>query len=348
MDFQRSVRRQSAGLSRGVQWRLIGLIFLLGLVIVAIDQAARPELWGWVAGPDERMEAAFPSDAAVAGEDGNANAAPPESEDLQDASAGSPDGTESQYVGFVPAWTVADVRDDWVSLTRGEARGLAAIAEELRTTQHGTLARAARKDVTFAVLVADSPRYRGQVVRVRGQLRRRLPFVGPAELADMGLTESWVFGDDAGGRAFRILTTNETATGLGMDAATLPTGPQFDPVPVVLDGVFFKRTAYASEGGTSLAPLLIARRIAPVAAPSARPADRLSGVLPAFVLAAIGCVALAFVRMLAGQKRRRIAFEIGRSEPGEPLEIDADSPAEYLSRLRLSPAETAADDSPPA
>ena len=294
--------RSPAGLTRRTQWQLIGLIVLLGVVIGLAQYAARPEVWAWVAGKP----------------------APPAGPDVADNAA--PRTPAEGYAGLVSEASVAAARDNTVGLSRTEAAGLSQLVSELSNTQHGTLSRAARGDVTFAVLMADSDAYRGQVISARGQLRRLLPWPAPAGADFPEMFEAWVFGEDADGRPYRVLTTA---------ADGLPRGEQFDPVLVQFDGVFFKRTAYASEGGTGLTPTLVARRITAVPVAPSQPGDRVGNILPLFVAIAMAFAVLAFFRSQSGRKKR-IAFTVGGGgETDGPGDISAESPGEFLSNLTV-------------
>ena len=305
MRFDRPDRRKPAGLSRKEQWRLIGLIGLFGLVLLAMDVASRPGMWTWIAPGEERPAAAV--DSVFTPE------TPP------------PPG------GIFEAGSFEGVKDNTVGFRRDDADAFRTVVSQLRDTQNRTLSVAARRDVTYSVLMADSDALRGTVVRLQGELRRLTPAVFPNDLSELPpMLEAWILTEDGGDRPLRILT-------LAADE-TLPRGEGVEPVRITTDAVFFKRYAYAAEGGGRVAPMFLAKKIAAVPVPLARPNDRLSPALLLLVAVPLLFVVYAFTRTVHQQKRRRGDFRSNSVTAGGPGLPDAESPSEFLSQLDVADA----------
>lgn len=115
---------------------------------------------------------------------------------------------------------------------------------------------AARKDITFAHMLGDEAyKYRGEVVHIRGQLKRIID-IGPtkglkAEGIDH-LYEAWLMSDVYRGYSYCLLFT-ELPPGLSV-------GEKLDQ-PVEFDGYFFKNYRFAAGDGPRRAPLLIGRTL---------------------------------------------------------------------------------------
>lgn len=353
MKFDGRTRSQPAGIPRKTQFKLIGLILLLGLVLLAANHAADPQTWAWLlpAKPAEvankrsgdAAEAAFKRIGDLAPDavrmDGSAaeieslprHSDTDESKAADDAArdtegdAATETADESRR-GVVRRSDLQAARDDTVGLSRAEGLSLRAIFDELGNTQHRALAAASRADVTFSVLSADSDRYRGEVLHVQGLLRRlteaSLPGTG-----ELTLWEGWVFSDDSGDRPYRVLT---------LDRGELPIGEALDPVAVRFDAIYFKRTAYASVGGMGVAPLLLAKRVTGVPPKVAPPSSAAPAVLPVLVTAVTGCLLLAFLRTTATQRRRRIEFRVSAAHSDGSIDVSADSPAEFLASIDVT------------
>jgi hypothetical protein len=127
-------------------------------------------------------------------------------------------------------------------------------------TSARAFAGAVRHDLTYTHLMEDSERYRGEVVRVEGLLRRinRHP---PTWRADneggvRDLYEAWIFPESLGAHPYCVLFVEWPA---GLPRDVLGKEKINQPPTVRLDGYFFKRYRYdaAKNGGTRDAPLVI-------------------------------------------------------------------------------------------
>jgi hypothetical protein len=177
-------------------------------------------------------------------------------------------GDERQY------WTVVDtsrVRPfpdawrDWVTDEKpiqSDALEVEAYAQTLvlaHTTDTAALEKAARSDLTFVQLFHEPARYRGEIVRIKGRLKRVRRYNDPPEKARQAgvshVYEGWLFNDDFGANPVCCVFT-DLPEGLRV-AETMEERVEFV-------GYFFKRYRYKA-GDTPKpnqwrdAPLLIGR-----------------------------------------------------------------------------------------
>jgi hypothetical protein len=129
---------------------------------------------------------------------------------------------------------------------------------------------AVRKDLTYTHLMEDPERYRGEVVRVEGQLRR-VNRHAPTWKADneggvRDLYEAWIFPESLGANPYCVLFVEWPA---GLPRDVLGKEKINHPVTVFLDGYFFKRYRYdaARNGGTRDVPLVIGHSLVVVDKP---------------------------------------------------------------------------------
>lgn len=317
MRFDRPDRRRPAGLSRKEQWRLIGLIALFGLVLLAMDAASRPGMWAWIA-PGGQPPASATVEPVAGGE----------TTAVEETIAPDDPRTPPRDASLFELGTFEGVRDNTVGFQRADGGAFEAVVAALHSTQNRTLRVAAREDATYSVLMADSEAFRGSVVRLEGELRRLATAVLPADLEGIPpMLEAWILTEDGGDRPLRVLT-------LAADEA-LPRGERLDPVRVRTDAVFFKRYAYAAEGGGRVAPMFLAKRLTALHVPPSRPNDRLSPVLLLLIAVPLLFVVYAFTRTVSRQNRRRGDFRQNTAAEGGPGTPDAVAPGEFLSNLRV-------------
>lgn len=126
-----------------------------------------------------------------------------------------------------------------------------------------SLARAARRDLTFAHFFEEPDKHRGEIVHVEGFLKRIRRFE-PGRLTRKegvhDLYEGWLFQPRLYGAVPMCLVFTELPAGLHV-------GESLD-APVTFDGFFFKRYRYEAAGKWRDAPLLIGRRPVLTAAPA--------------------------------------------------------------------------------
>jgi hypothetical protein len=113
----------------------------------------------------------------------------------------------------------------------------------------------ARTDLTFVHLFEEPAKYRGQLITLKGRLRRLTRFDPTPLAAKEGvpdLYEGWLYAEGNFTNPFCILAS-EIGPGLS-------TGEKIDR-EVTFTGYFFKRYRYKAGDGWRDAPLLIGRRI---------------------------------------------------------------------------------------
>lgn len=119
------------------------------------------------------------------------------------------------------------------------------------------LAKAARKDVTYAKLWDNPKDYRGDAIQIAGRLRRLVKMDAPKGLANDGiktLYEGWIFSEDDGANPYCVIFS-ELPQGVEVGEKTF--------YRVTCDAYFFKRYRYKSVNNeTRDAPLLIGRTFA--------------------------------------------------------------------------------------
>ena len=117
------------------------------------------------------------------------------------------------------------------------------------------IARAARRDLTFAHFFEEPDKYRGEIVHVDGFLRRVRRFDPDRLTRKEGvrdLYEGWLFNPQLYGANPICMVFTELPPGLQPGEAL--------NVPVAFDGFFFKRYRYDAAGKWREAPLLIGRQ----------------------------------------------------------------------------------------
>ena len=194
-----------------------------------------------------------------------------------------------------------------------EARAYNYLLVHARKFSAAELRNQARADLTFVHLFEKPANYRGQLVTLKGRLRRLLRFDPPALAAKEGvpdLYEGWLYTGGAFTNPFCILAS-EKGTGLS-------TGEKIDR-EVTFTGYFFKRYRYKAGDGWRDSPLLIGRRIEPSTDASAQPAPALleSAYMPVIftLLTATLILALGLAwRLLAGDRKVRAQLQQIRDE----------------------------------
>jgi hypothetical protein len=299
LDFSaKRSKRTPNYLGRREQWRLLFLVLSLGLVMLLIGQAGRAERWQWL----------WAAGGNVARDDGavmpRAAKAP-----------ARPGGPELLFPG-VRAELLRDVRDD-TPFRSDEADAFYHLLGILADTPAEAIDQASTGHVTRSQLFAQPREYRGDLVSIRGVLRRgsRLQaaandygigeffqlWIQPADEADPMV--AWCL-EPPRGLAGRM-RPNETA--------------DFDE-PIELSGFFYKRWAYLAGDGIRTAPLILARNVHWEPPPAARPAEPAADMgISSAVLLAFG-LSLAVVLLIVARTPRRARCAFGK--PAADLEAE--------------------------
>lgn len=239
--------------------------------------------------------------------------------------------TIQEQTAELGVFTVEDLEafeDNSVLLSAKEKQALFKGLHAINSIRNSTLDRIARSDVAHSVLMADPDVYRGQLIRLSGQVRRLTQHVVPKDAEGLqNLLEGWVFTPDSDINPYRIITWAADDV--------IPRGDSISPVNVEISALFVRVEPYASQGGTSRAPLMIAKRISALqVAPEAK-ADQITPFLTSALTASAIAIMGAFLMTLRRQKRRRLEFRIASSRESGPGEIDAELPADFLRNLEL-------------
>jgi hypothetical protein len=177
-------------------------------------------------------------------------------------------------------------------------------------TPQKALAKGARHDVTYAHLWEEPEKYRGQIVRVEGRLRRLRKFDSSRIAAKEGvpvLYEGWIFEEQYYHNPYCVIVS-ELPRGI-------QAGEQLD-YRVGFDGYFFKRYRYQAGDAVRDAPLLIGRTLTTLAElPPVEPEPTAPMLVNAF-LGVLGVTALLVIGLtvwfLRGDRRVRAHLDSAR------------------------------------
>ena len=262
MSDLRSRRPPPKYLGRDFQFRMLGLVAALAMMLMLIELARRPQSWYWLTGVPE-TEPTEPTEPTDGERPSVAVVVPP-------ATAVTPPGTvvivpladptpgDAEAGVLIEPGRLQGVRDDSRGLRAEEIDLYHWVLGHARTQRQSELEDASRGDVAFAVLQTQPVRFRGRLITLNGDLRRLLPFqVRENEYGVEKLYEALIYTADSGTTPYRVRFTTEPVD--------LPRGKMLDPpIPVRVTGYFFKRDQYlAGENLERIhaAPLVLAQRI---------------------------------------------------------------------------------------
>lgn len=201
VSFRRTPRPRNY-LSRREQWRLLVLVLSLGLVFILMNEARKPKNWHWLTsagdGPEEsragsaeegpidtRLQRTRAQDE-IPGTFVSPAADPPQ----------APEDSGDRYFPGVKPKNLASICDD-EPFRHHERYEWFNLLDILNRTREPALRSKSLGRITFAQLFKQSKDYRGQLVTIRGTVRRANP-LRPAT-NDVGITRlyrTWVFPDD--------------------------------------------------------------------------------------------------------------------------------------------------------
>lgn len=339
MHFEKH-SRPTPYLNRRDQYRMLGMLALLMLIVVAIDTTRKPENWHWffLLGGDARREQdqelrelrlddidyqikpnenlAAETFIAVA-----ENADSPSPSSRPDLPASADENLEQ-----IPTDLLDGVSDQRLGLLRAEEGALQAILERVRSHSPESFLNAARHDVGYRVVNVEPEKYRGRLLYLEGTLWRLAPFpFGDPGSREDDLYQAWVFTSDSGSNPWMVLLPSQPS---GIEA-----GDKLDR-PVKVAGYFFKRYGYATEHGPYVAPMLIAGTLH---VPPPLPPPRLQTEnITFYVVGFLGTIAALFGVMILWFVRSDRKFD--RSHLAEIAESRLDAPPEVVAGLNQLPA----------
>lgn len=297
------------------QRKMLAMAMTLVFVIVAIQWAAMPENWHWIAPPEQNPQAQsrqaaslspsdspelepdtsgssrgplppgvfisqLPKEGANEGADPGAD---PGEEQGDDQSVGNVRNDEKQVSeseadprmagdsklvddsqadtqpednqvadAELPSMKelLVDVSDDTVGVRAKELNAYYGVLKHASQTTPAELKKA-KRDVTYANLLAEPGLFRGQLIQFDGEARRIQPISAQDNSFGVGnLFEAWIITRDSGQDLFRVVF-QEVGEGITVSDSV--------SVPVTVTGYFFKRQGYASINGQRVAPLILSK-----------------------------------------------------------------------------------------
>ncbi len=282
-------------LGRGEQRRLLALVLGLGLFVMLIGEAAKPQTWAWLwtlSQPAAGQPAvAVDTRAPVAPLTGN------EPDPIVQAPApvkvAPADPAKKYFPGVKPEW-LATIRDDMVSRS-AEHEAFFSILKLLKEADPQEIAAQSRGEVNFIQLFKQPDVYRGEAVTFRGTVRGVASKTALKNAFGIeNYHQVWIKPPDR--KDPLVAYCLELPAGF-------PTNTDEVSEPIELTGVFFKRWAYSARDNTAYTtPLILAKSFkwTPVPKPPAEaPLDPFSTTLT------IGGVLLIGVVLAVVVTRRR-------------------------------------------
>jgi len=272
-------------LSRREQWRLLLLVAGLGVVVLAISEARKVENWAWLFGQEAQRQEAAPVEEPKSGQAPRFDNRPQPAEgDPQAPLIEDPSG---RYLPGVDPKLLQAVEDNSPIFGK-EQPARFNLLDVLNRTDEATLQQKSAGRVTYAQLFSQSKEYRGELVTVRGTIRRAVPLpLKKNEHGIQGYYEVWLFPDD------------NPKEPIVVQSLYLPDG---FPIAMEMaeaaeiDAIYFKRWVSKAEG-LPLVPLMLARTVR-WQAPVREPPTTWSPLWMIVVAGLVGLVlaALAFAR----------------------------------------------------
>jgi len=286
-------------LSRREQWRLLFVVMSLGLVIVLMMEAGKPEnyRWLWPTAPEEGDSAPAPkppSDAPPI--DDRIAPKPPLEQSAGTFYSPAPvdleaeEDTSGEYFGGVKPKLLEAVHDD-TTFRNDERHAWFNLFDVLQKTDERKLEKASLGRVTYFQLFEQTNEYRGKLVTIRGRVHRALSLRAPKN--DVGIEEYyqlWVQPDDAPDYPIVVYC-------LGLPEG-FPTGMKVLE-GVQITGFYFKRWAYKAPETLRTAPTLAAKSVRRIKTPPQEETSLGPGsvVLVVVVAAMFAVFAAAYVYM---------------------------------------------------
>lgn len=247
--------------ARGVQLRLLVLVFSLGLVILIMGEVRKPQRWTWLWGLDERPAAADPDAGAAPARTSEPPTPNADRAGRTQAAAsirvekGGRAATAAPHGGYFPGVDPRRLEpiEDHSLFRRRERDAWFHLIDVLLEQTPEQLRQASEGRVGFAQLYHQPEYYRGRLVTLEGEVRRT-EFVGAPK------NPSGVDG------YYRL--TMQPAGGprrpVVVFTLTIPKGfPQGNDVrhSVAVTGFFFKNCAYSTQDDVSSYPTVLAKSV---------------------------------------------------------------------------------------
>jgi len=291
-------------LNRKDQYRLLGMLGVLTIIMFGIQMAAEPANWEWFTNLDKpkNTETEYKEidldelDYRVIEDE----------VDLADdefiATVAVNLEAENELVKLVsidqyPEEKLKIVKDQTIGILRRERPSMDAILETIKDIDVSELQSSGSEEIGFRALNADPESYRGKLIKIEGVLRAisRFPYGDPDDESD-DLWQSVIFTPDSGLQPWLVFSIDQP---IGVE----PNAPL--ERSTIVSGYFFKRMGYSTQGGANVAPLLVTRSIhlkPPIKVEKKRTDDISKYVF--MVLAGIGVLFGIMIWMFARSDRR--------------------------------------------
>ncbi len=233
------------------------LVATFGLVIFLMNEARKPENWQWFTalGGQQDAPSGVPNEPVP---DNRLTPPPPSEEPLDTFISPAPkedaeEDTSGRFFPGVRPKLFETIRDD-TTFRADEAEAWFHLLDILARTDQSTLRKRSTGRVTYAELFFQSKEYRGELVTMRGTVRRAWLFDDPPD-NDYGI-ESY----------YQVWFTPEDNPSTPMVAYCLelpdgfPTGMEVT-ADAEITGFFFKRWAYSGADNLWTTPVLLSRTV---------------------------------------------------------------------------------------
>ncbi len=253
--------------SRREQWRLLLLVMSLGLVLILMNEARKPENWQWLFGKPQagqkeagqwkeridlgRQSAGPLPEEKQPGKETEAKVLP---DDAPSGGVERPGGDESsgEYFPGVNPELLDAVRDKARFRTE-EHNAWFHLFAVLKAAEPAQLRRGSIGRIARIQLSEQSKAYRGELVTTRGVIRRAHWIKAPKnDYGIVGYYQLWIQPDDDPAWPIAVYC-------LGLPEG-FPTGMEISE-RAALTGFYFKRWLYLAEEGLRLAPVILVRGI---------------------------------------------------------------------------------------
>jgi dsDNA-binding SOS-regulon protein len=282
MRFQQTNR--TPYLNRGDQKRLLILVGIIAMIVFSIEFAARPSSWYWLTGrpadvepakrkqeprrpssdkidfrPDMKVASLGPQVIRVVGghTPADADRYKPGSQASQADRTEEQQAADTQEHELKLASELTDlIKDNAVGIRESERELYYYLLAKTRDVPPKDIKEAARPSIAFAVLMNESKDLLGEIMTVKGELRRLTAIpAGKNEFGIDTIWEGWLFTADSGLNPYCIRMTSIPEG--------IPTGQDLGSgVVVKVTGYFFKRYGYpAQQDHLHVAPLILAKSV---------------------------------------------------------------------------------------
>ncbi|MFH1299456.1 MAG: hypothetical protein ABIK07_00245 [Planctomycetota bacterium] len=345
--------------SRRDQVRLFRLVAAIGVIFLAMHYASQPSRWYWLTGrPTEEpatQQTEVPQREIDFSVKEDVKLKPDEFLSEPKPKVKLPETAHSQlengeYDVRVDPQIMQHVSDSTLGIRDHEAGALYYLLAKAAAIPQNILEKSSEPAPPFVVVMTESPQYRGQLMTVKGQLKRLTPLIiDENSYGVQTLYEGWFFSKDSGIHPWRVLCT-QLPEGI-------PQGTDLKNMPAVqITGYYFKKYGYPSVAGKpQTAPLLIARQIRwfpPAAAETASSSGAAKYVVSLFLVISIALAFMIWRFTINDQKFARSKTARLMERPDMSMEslkdlktIDINEVLKQMGQKENAPPEASADQS---